>query len=197
MALEKFPKTFGLTEMKKGFWCHKFNSRENNEYIGSMPDRSYYSPEFFSDSKRQEFDIWYENQKNEIFDFKKELTEYCLSDVKLLKHGVLTFRKNIINITNGAIDPFHRCITIASLCHLVFRTMLMKPKSIGIISPLGINPKRGSSNVSLQWMKFISATEEIHIQHARNGDERKIGQYYVDGYCYETKTIYEFMGCFW
>ena len=137
------------------------------------------------------------NKKKQVFDFNKELTEYCLSDVKLLKQGVLSFRKNIMNITNGEIDPFHRCITIASLCHLVFRKMLMKPRSIGIISPLGINPKRGSSNVSLQWLKYISSTENIHIEHARNGDERKIGPYFVDGYCHETKTIFEFMGCFW
>ena len=197
MSLEKFPKTFGLNEMKKGFWCHKFNSRQNMGYVGPIPDKSYYTPEFFSESKRQDFEKWYDQQQNNIFDFNKELTEYCLSDVKLLKHGVLTFRKNIMEITKGEIDPFHRCITIASLCHLVFRSMLMKPKSIGIISPLGINPKRGTSNVSLQWLKFYSASENIYIQHARNSDERKIGQYYVDGYSEETKTIFEFMGCFW
>ena len=73
----------------------------------------------------------------------------------------------------------------------------MKPKTIGIISPLGINPKRGSSNISLQWLKYLSATRNIYIQHARNGEERKIGNYYVDGYSKDTKTIFEFMGCFW
>ena len=56
----------------------------------------------------------------------------------------------------------------------------MKPRSIGIISPLGTNPKRSASNVSLQWLKCISAIENIHIEHARNRDERKIGQYFVD-----------------
>ena len=197
MSLEKFPKTFGLNEMKKGFWCHRFNSKNNIGYIGQMPDKLFYSPEFFSDSKKLEFDRWYDDQKHKIFDFDKELYEYCLSDVKLLKHGVLSFRKNILQITKGEIDPFHRCITIASLCHLVYRSMLMKPKTIGIISPLGINPKRGSSNISLQWLKFLSGTRNIYIQHARNGEERKIGNYYVDGYSKDTKTIFEFMGCFW
>ena len=46
MSLEKFPKTFGLNEMKKGFWCHKFNSRQNMGYFGPIPDKSYYTPEF-------------------------------------------------------------------------------------------------------------------------------------------------------
>ena len=63
MALENFPKTFGLKEIKKGFWCHKFNKKENMGYIGKIPDKSFYTPEFFSDNKRDEFDVWYEEQK--------------------------------------------------------------------------------------------------------------------------------------
>lgn len=195
MSLEKFPKTFGLQELKKGFWCHKFNTIDNENYIGSIPGKAYYTPEFFSESKRKEFDEWYDQQKNKVFDFNKELSDYCISDVKLLKYGTLTFRKNILNITNGNIDPFHRCITIASLCHLVFRSMLMKPRSIGIISPLGINPQRLTSNVSLQWLKYLSCKNNIHIQHAKNGGEIRVGKYY--SYCSANKTVYEFNGCFW
>ena len=38
------------------------------------------------------------------------------------------------------------------------------------------------------------------IMHARNGSEFRLpelSRYSVDGYCAETKTVYEFLGCFW
>ena len=39
--------------------------------------------------------------------------------------------------------------------------------------------------------------EQVDIKHARNGGEKKIGHYSVDGYDEENKTIYEFDGCLW
>lgn len=197
MVLEKFTKTYGLNELKKGFWCHLFNKPVNKNYIGSIPDKKYYTPQFFSASKKKEFDIWYDSQKNKTFDFNYEMTQYCISDVKLLKEGTLSFRKNILNITNGTIDPFSRCITIASVCHLVYRSMLMETKTIGIIPLHGFNPSKIYSNIALQWIKYISYSENKFIQHLRNGGEVKFGKYSVDGYCKDTKTIYEFNGCYW
>ena len=62
----------------------------------------------------------------------------------LLKQGCLAFRKIILSITN--IDPFKECITIASVCHLIYRKYLMKPKTIGIIPDIGYNPQQKTSN---------------------------------------------------
>ena len=197
MALEKFTKTFGLKELKKGYWCHLFNHPENQNYIGMIPAKKYYTPQYFNVSKRADFDLWYDEQKDKIFNFNHELTQYCISDVKLLKEGTLSFRRNILNITKETIDPFHRCITIASLCHLVYRSMLMEPKSIGVIPLNGFNPSENSSHVALQWIKYQSFIENQYIQHSRNGGEIKFGKYSVDGYCKNTKTVYEFNGCYW
>ena len=80
--------------------------------------------------------VMYLNVQGQSFSFKQELENYCISDVKLLKEGTMTFRKNILNLTENKIDPFHRCITIASVCHLVYRTSLMKRNTIGIKSIL-------------------------------------------------------------
>ena len=38
---------------------------------------------------------------------------------------------------------------------------------------------------------------DIHIQHVRNGGEKRVGKYSLDGYCEEFHTAYEFQGCFW
>ena len=47
------------------------------------------------------------------------------------------------------------------------------------------------------WMNYLSRKHNIRIQHARNSQtEVKIGKSYVDGYCCETKTVYEYIGCY-
>ena len=41
MPLSAFPKTFGLTELRKGYFPHKFNIPENQEYVGPIPAQDY------------------------------------------------------------------------------------------------------------------------------------------------------------
>jgi len=55
------------------------------------------------------------------------------------------------------------------------------------------------SKISIKWMNKIAEKENIHIQHAENGDEYSISgtKYKADGYCKETNTIYEFYGDIW
>ena len=40
--LASFPAMFGLTELKKGFFPHLFNTRENQDYKGPTPSLKYY-----------------------------------------------------------------------------------------------------------------------------------------------------------
>ncbi len=50
------------------------------------------------------------------------------------------------------------------------------------------------------WLESIMKSENIHIQYAGNGREYHIpgmGTSRADGYCVETKTIYEFHGDYW
>jgi len=59
--------------------------------------------------------------------------------------------------------------------------------------------KGGHSQVALDWLKSIEKKLGISLQHAESGGEYRIplanGKHYkVDGYCEETKTIYEFHG---
>lgn len=102
-----------------------------------------------------------------------------------------------MNITS--IDPFEQCITIASVCNLVFRTNILVQYSIGIIPHHGYKPEQMQSAKALQWIKYLSHTQGHQIQHARNGGEKHIGPYMVDGY-YETgegeKVVFEFHGVF-
>ncbi len=53
------------------------------------------------------------------------------------------------------------------------------------------------SKIAIRWLNHIATKLKIHIQHAKNGGEHKIGPYKADGYCQATNTIYEFYGDFW
>ena len=48
VPLSAFPKTFGLTKLKKGYFPHLFNRPENQSYVGPIPALHYYMPEVMS-----------------------------------------------------------------------------------------------------------------------------------------------------
>ena len=86
MPLKALPKTFGLTELKKGYFPHFFNRRENQHYVSPLPPIENYDPDGMSTKERQEFLRWYEELTNTeyVFDFETEIEEYCRSDVDIL-----------------------------------------------------------------------------------------------------------------
>ena len=69
MPLSKFTKTFDLKELKKGFWPHIFNTRQNQNYKGPWPEPKYYGIDFIREEQKIEFNIFYEENKNKVFDF--------------------------------------------------------------------------------------------------------------------------------
>ena len=75
MALSAFPKTFGLTELKKGYFPHLFNTRTNQGYVGPLPPKDAYLPDSLSVQGRQDFERWYADQvaRGVQFDFQQEL----------------------------------------------------------------------------------------------------------------------------
>ena len=199
MPLANFAKTFDLKEAKKGFFPHLFNTRGNQAYIGDYPDQDYYQPKFMSESKKMEFDEWYSHiifnrdGSKAVFNFQKEIISYCESDVDILMKGCLTFRKIIMDITDG-IDPFQKSITIASLAHYIYRTSLMEPNTIAILPDNGYHGNERTSRKAMLWLKYISEQKGVFLQHAKNLGEYKVGKYRVDGYDSITNTAYEFNG---
>ena len=41
-SLAQFSSTFGIEELKKGFFPHAFHTPDNAEYVGALPDRIYF-----------------------------------------------------------------------------------------------------------------------------------------------------------
>ena len=197
MALSQFPKTFGKTELCKGYFPHFFNKEENQNYIGSIPDVEHYSPNTMKPEAREAFLAWHKEQveSNYVFNFREEIVKYCRSDVAILRECCMEFREMLRDKTNG-IDPFEKCLTIASYCHEVYRTNFLKKDSIAVFQH-DHQLKIKQSNMAVKWLSYEMASKDIHIQHVRNGGEKRVGKYSLGGYCEENHTVYEFQGCFW
>ena len=185
MPLSTFPKTFGLTELKKGYFPHLFNTPENQEYVGPIPDKQYYMPESMSVGGRKEFEKWHEEQmaKNVVFDFEKELVKYCESDVKLLKEGCLSFK--CLFEKESEFNSFdNMAITLA--CNRDLRQNCMEPNTIASEPLYGWRMKTNHSKVTLEWLHWqehclLESPDDLHhesvgicIQHAANQGEYRI-----------------------
>jgi hypothetical protein len=188
--LKNFPKTFGLKELKKGYFPHFFNTTENQNYIGKIPDTKYYGVNSMKPKEREEFLEWHKQKRKEnyVFDFKKELYEYCNSDVDILRNGCLELRKQFLEIAN--IDPF-RYITIAGTCMAVYRSKFIKTNTIAVVD------KPNNDKYSQQSISWLNSLNNPDIKHALNNGEVKICGLKVDGFDEKTNTVYQYHGCFW
>ena len=197
MRLANFPKTFGLTEMKKGYFPHLANTQANQNYVGPYFPEDMYIPGQMSEKDRVDFKKWY-NAKIEagtIFDFKYEMEEYCRSDVDILRRGCGKFRQFLIE--QSGLDPLTESCTIAQGCSKVWRKNYMPEDCIAIIPPEGYPNQKNYSIKAVRWIQSVAYDNEVEIQHALNGGEVKICGHYVDGYHEASKTIFEFYGCYW
>ena len=203
MALAKFPKTFAQPELCKGYFPHFFNKDENQDYVGPIPCQDDYGVNFMKPEAREAFMTWHQEQvdNNYVFDYRHEILKYCRSDVDILAKCCMLYREMFKEVTamgddEMGIDPFDQATTIAGYCMQVYRTKFLRKDTIALL-PQHQQLKRKQSHEALQWLSYTAEKEEIRIQHARNGGEKRVGNYYLDGYCEETHTAYEYQGCYW
>jgi len=83
-ALRKLPEAFGLSA-SKSWYPHYFNTQENLNYIGPIPDMAYYGVDEMREEERKEFLVWYESQRSENFDNRHILESSCGNDVTVLR----------------------------------------------------------------------------------------------------------------
>ena len=203
MALAKFPKTFAQPELCKGYFPHFFNKDENQEYVGPIPCQNEYGVDFMKPEAREAFMTWHQEQveNDYVFDFRHEILKYCRSDVDILAQCCKLYRGMLMEATDTGndetgIDPFDTATTIAGYCMQVYRTKFLQKDTIALL-PQHQQLKRKQSHEALQWLSYTAEKEGIRMQHARNGGEKRVGNYYLDGYCEETHTAYEYQGCYW
>ena len=102
--LEMLPKTMELTVQPKLFFCHGWNRAENMDIIlDGLPDRKYYYPDTFETQKKKEqFEKFYSENKNQPFVLSIALKEYCGNfSQKSNPFTYKIFRKRCIDSFNG------------------------------------------------------------------------------------------------
>lgn len=189
MALKKFPKAFGLPDIEKGFYPHLFNTQENYNYIGRLPDSSYFFENSIHNLDRLDFDIWYGKKflAQETFDNRMEMIKYCRIDVELLRRGCTTFMNDFLKLTN--FNPFLQAITLAQTVMCVYRKNFMPRNQLGIIPQNNYSLNINQSFIGQMWLIFQNKDAQGSISF----DVRlKPTNLLVDGYDATTRTVYEF-----
>ena len=63
----------------------------------------------------------------------------------------------------------------------------------------GFHPQQAQpyGQMAIQWLTRESDRTGCTIRHQANGREKRIGKLPIDGWCAQTRTAYQFHGCFW
>lgn len=193
--LRNIPTAFNFeTQVKKGKFPHDYNTPANQSVVGKWPDISYYGSAFMTTKELQEMQEFLAEKSNEVFDFKKEIFEYCRADTDILRLGILKFRDLIRELTTSAkfpsgLEAFEKNCTLAGLSQLIYRALFLKPQTIPIIPIQGYSVRDVQSEKALMYFTYLEQKFGIKFQHAGNLGERRIFlpslQRYVkvDGYC--------------
>jgi len=81
----------------------------------------------------------------------------------------------------------------------VLRKRFLKPETIGLIPAGGYSCNQEYSKKALVWLLYMDEMDSCKIMHARNGREYRLPEFprfIIEGYCAETRIVYEFLGCF-
>ena len=110
----------------------------------------------------------------------------------------MIYRRHFIEI--GNIEVFLEAYTVASACNKVLRKMFLKSYTIGLIPAGGYSCNQNYSKKAFTWLLYMEQIDGCRISHARNGREYGLPElpfYSLDGYSPETRTVYEFFGCYY
>ena len=131
LPLSALPEAFGLdlSLHSKGDFPLKFNTVENQNYVGKLLSIEYYLPETKKPKAYEELLKWHQkiSEDNYVFDFQKEMYKYCSQDVSILRLCCMTFRQLFLDETG--VDPFTQC-TIASACMSIYRSKYLKENTL-------------------------------------------------------------------
>ncbi len=107
------------TQIEKGFFPHLFNSVENYDYVGKIPDLKYFDASFCKTAKAvQDLKNYHASwQDREDWNFMLELKKYCKNDVDILAEIMLKYHNNAMELFG--LSPWLKS-TAASYVHWVF-----------------------------------------------------------------------------
>lgn len=203
MPLSSMPKSFGLSELK-GHWPFMANRPQYYNYEGPLLDKEMYCISTMKTKAAREFHQWHDEQvaKNVVFNFKKEIIEYCVSDVSILRQACGAFRKLFRD--SAGFDPMFACITLSSACMAAYRRNFLPENTISIAPPGGYHGRGKQSHIALQWLDYEAHKLGRKISTIYTDKEVSVLGRRVDGYVEVPlpdgsieRRIYQFHGDYW
>ncbi|XP_026288119.2 uncharacterized protein LOC113213310 [Frankliniella occidentalis] len=204
MPLSAMPKSFGLDELKKGYWPFMANKPEYYQYEGPVLERELYCVSNMKSKAASDFNAWYEKQvsENYVFNFRRELIEYCISDVTILRQSCQAFRKLFKEV--AGFDCMFNCLTLSAACMAAFRRNFLKKDTIGIVPPGGYHGRGKQSDMALKWLDHEAHKLGRKIKTIHTDREVMVLGRPVDGYVElplpngtMERRIYLFHSCYW
>jgi hypothetical protein len=187
MSLAAWAESCGI-DQRKTYFPHSVNKPEFWGRIIPFPNRKEYNYEGMRKAERKKFLKFYRKERRRCrnrFDVNKTLADYCAMDVTSLKACCEQFRKHFMELSRG-ICPFAASLTIASLCGYFWRSRILEEKLIALIKPTS---RRETSQKGQKWLAWIRVEDNVQIDY-----EAKVGSFFVDGLCAESRIVYEFYG---
>ena len=155
MPLAQMPKAFGIdtagiaeslgvAELKKGFFPYRFNTPENQAYVGPLPALEYYEPDKRkkrdpyapSEGDRDGVVAWHAAETERVraagnrWCLQDELKEYCIMDTLILAEALREWQR--LNLSRGNSDPL-TSLTLPGHAHKTFRAKHLQPDTIPIL----------------------------------------------------------------
>lgn len=113
----------------------------------------------------------------------------------VLNLSVAKFRALVLQYAQC--EPFREAITLASLASFIFRLNFVIPNEIAILSDGLDLSDRAQSKIGNCFLKWVQLTKYPDLEVACDGQEKRIGQYKLDGYSPSENKALEFYGCHW
>ena len=127
-SLANMPKMFGMDAsiVKKGYFPYTFNTPQNQDYVGPIPDEVFFDVETIRDPLT--FRAWYNawGADGRLYNLRDEMTSYCENDVLVLSLSLSAYAK--IGIRYSQINPLPY-LTIAQFTFMHYR-MIHMPSNV-------------------------------------------------------------------
>jgi hypothetical protein len=121
----------GEPELCKGYFPYLFNTVENQEYKGIIPEKIYFNINKTAKNQIEynKFCEWHDLQIGE-YDFKQQLNDYCEQDVRLLAMALLSYEECHLSVTS--ISPL-RYTTAATVSQTMYFASFLPTTQLAIL----------------------------------------------------------------
>jgi len=179
-----------------GFFPHKFNTPDNQTYIGPIPNKDFFDYNKMPEPKKIEFDVWYSTKEMEgVYNLSEECDKYCLNDVLVLRECLKIKRRAFMD--SFGIDCFDLVTAPSAVC-LGFQYKYLKSNTIGIVPAAGYGSSHNQSAKALEYIAQLEVDEGRTYQTCRSAaGEAYCGGLPVDAFHAPSGTVVQFHGCYW